>query len=83
VRPKDLQAFARRDWARVERAKIAYWTQQYEENASGPSLPAADALRSHVLQFAPEALQAQRALDIEDHIRLKRRIAAANAGLCR
>ncbi len=83
VRPEDLRSFAQRDWARVERAKIAYWTRQYKEHASGPSLRAADGLRAHVHRFAQAALRAQRALDLEDLLRLKRRIDAANAGLCR
>ena len=83
VRPEDLRSFAQRDWARVERAKLAYWTRQYEEHASGPSLHAADGLRAHVLRFAPAALRAQRALDFEDLLRLKRRIDAANARLRR
>jgi len=38
---------------------------------------------AHVAQFAPAALHAQRASDLEDLLRLKRRIDAANAGLCR
>jgi hypothetical protein len=83
VRPEDLRSFAQRDWARVERAKLAYWTRQYEEHASGPSLHAADGLRAHVLRFAPAALRAQRALDFEDLLRLQRRIDAANARLRR
>ena len=83
VRPEDIRTFARRDWARVQRAKIAHWTREYEEKASGPSLRAADALRAHVARFAPTALQSGRASDLEDLLRLKGRIDAANAGLCR
>jgi hypothetical protein len=83
VRLEDLRSFAQRDWARVERGKIAYWTQQYQANACGPSLRAADALRAHVLRFAPAALHAQRAVDFEDLLRLKRKLDAANARLGR
>ena len=83
MRPEDIRAFARRDWARVQRAKIAHWIREYEEKASGPSLRAADALRAHVARFAPTALQAERASDLEDLLRLKGRIDAANAGLQR
>ena len=83
VRPEDLRSYAQRDWARVAQAKIAYWTRQYEENASGPALHAAGALRAHVLRFAPGALHAQRAQNLEALLRLKRKIDAANVGLCR
>ncbi len=80
VRPEDLRAFARRDWPRVARAKLAYWTKQYEEHAAAPSLRAAAALRAHVVRFARDSLQAQRALDLADHVTLKRRIDAARLG---
>jgi hypothetical protein len=80
VRLEDLRAFAQRDWARVERAKIAYWADLYKKNGNGASIRAADALRAHVQRFAPTALRAQRGLDIEDLVRFKGRIDAANAG---
>jgi hypothetical protein len=83
VRPEDLRTFARRDWIRVERAKLAYWTERYEECAAAPALRAAAALRTHVLRFARNGFQAQRALDVEDHVRLKRRIDAARLGFHR
>jgi len=83
VRPEDLRAFAQRDWARIERAKIAYWAELYKKHGSGPSVRAADALRAHVQRCAPAAVRAQRALDTEDLVRFKGRIDAANAGLRR
>lgn len=80
---EDLRAYAERDWARVERSKLAHWVRQYQANASGPSLRAADALRSHILRHAHSASFTERARDLEDLVRLKHRIDAANARLSR
>jgi uncharacterized protein YbgA (DUF1722 family) len=80
VRSEDLRAFARRDWIQIERAKLAYWIGQYKESGAVPALRAAAVLRAHVSKFARDTFQAQRALDVENHVRLKRRIDAARLG---
>jgi hypothetical protein len=78
VRTQDLRGFARRDWTRVERAKLAYWARQYAEHGPVPAIRAAEMLREHVLAFAGNAMHAQRREDLAHHIRLKQRIDAAS-----
>ncbi|HJX63700.1 MAG TPA: hypothetical protein VJ860_07075 [Polyangia bacterium] len=80
MRSEDLRAFARRDWVQVERAKLAYWVEQYKQRGAVPALRAAATLRAHVSRFARDTIQVQRLLDVEDHVRLKRRIDAARLG---
>src|SRR5512147_1687359 len=79
VREEDLQAFAQRDWARVERAKLAYWARQYAEHGPAPAMRAAEMLRLHVQAHTGGSMGAQRRQDLAHHIRLKRRIDAASA----
>jgi hypothetical protein len=79
VRQEDLRAFAQRDWAAVERAKLAFWARQYAEHGPAPAMRAAEMLRLHVLAHARIAMPAQRRDDLAHHIRLKQRIDAASA----
>jgi hypothetical protein len=77
VHSEDIRAFARRDWTRASRAKLEHWQDQYRAHGPAPSIRAAEALRAQILSFARPALDADRRLDLENHVRLKRRIDAA------
>jgi hypothetical protein len=79
VRSEDLRAFANRDWARVERAKLDFWASRHRKHGPAAAIRAADMLRQQVFAFASQALPAQRREDLAHHIRLKQRIDAASA----
>ena len=79
MRAEQLRAFVRRDWAKVERAKLAYWARQLAEHGPAPALQAADILRKHVLAFAGEAMLVERRQDFAYHIRAKQQIDATSA----
>jgi hypothetical protein len=79
VRAEDLRAFGQRDFARVERAKLAYWARLRAERGPEPALRAAEVLRLHVAAHARDSLAEARRQDLAHHIRLKRRIDAASA----
>jgi hypothetical protein len=79
VRTEDLRAFARRDWARIERAKLDFWVRQHAKHGPAAAIRTADMLRRQVLAFAGPALLAQRCEDLAHHVRLKKRIDAASA----
>ncbi len=68
----------RRDWARVERAKLAFGLPRTVEQAAVPSVSAADLQRLHALVKTRAPQSVQRWVDLAYQIRLKRRIDAAS-----
>ncbi len=69
---------ARRDWARVERAKLVFGLARSSEPAAVPSVSATELHRLHALVKAKAPQSVQRWVDLAYQIRLKRRIDAAN-----
>lgn len=76
MRREDVVAFAKRDWARLHDAKRTVARLPLDR-----SIAVADALRLHVARFAGAGLEAERAADLDNHVRLKRLIDAASAHL--
>ncbi len=79
MRREDIRAFVRRDWYRLKPAKLQHWARVYATQGALPLLRAADALRAHVIRCSVSTRKQERALDLAEHVRLKKRIDAANA----
>lgn len=73
VDPKDLRAFAHRDWAAVEAAKKARAAERFRREGPVPLLRAARALFEHARAVNPDWPGArERSADLEHHVKLKR-----------
>jgi hypothetical protein len=83
VKPEDLRAFAERDWAAIERAKLDYWVELTRSVGPRPALLAADALRRHAARYATLGDDVSRAEDFAHHVGLKQGIDAASRRLGR
>jgi hypothetical protein len=83
VRADDLRAFAKREWAAVERAKLDYWLELTRAEGPAAALRAADALRRHAAAHAGLGGPEERTDDLRHHVELKRRIDAASRRLRR
>jgi len=81
VRDEELRGAAQRNWARVERAKLAFGTRPKAEDGSAPEISEVDLQRLHALVRARAPKSVQRWVDLAHHIRLKRRIDAESARL--
>lgn len=69
--PRDIRAFAERDWARVAAAKTAHWRQQKRGRSATEILAAGDALRRHARAVRPDWPTARdRAEDVAAHLRV-------------
>jgi hypothetical protein len=77
MRPEDLTAFARRDWAALERAKADFWVERKRTMSPRETLELADDLRRHTLAMRPDWPDADdRAADIATHHRVSEALRA-------
>jgi len=72
VDPKDLRAFAHRDWARADAAKRARVAETFRREGPTRLLRTARALFEHALAVNPGWPPARdRSADLEHHVKLK------------
>ena len=77
-----IKAFAKRDWEKISELDSSYWAEEYRRNGAESSLKAAEALRRHMKLLHPEwPDKAQRAADLQHHIKIKRLLDQAANGL--
>ena len=77
-----IKAFAKRDWEKISELDSSYWAEEYRRNGAESSLKAAEALRHHMKLLHPEwPDEAQRAADLQHHIKIKRLLDQAANGL--
>jgi hypothetical protein len=68
----DIRAFARRDYALLERFKEEHRARRFREQGASATLEVAEALFEHARQAAPDfPSERYRKDDLEHHIRLK------------
>lgn len=80
--PDALRAFARRDWAEVERLDRAHWAATYRRLGPQVGFRAAAALAAFARRARPDwPSAADRRRDLEHHVALKRRIDDASRAL--
>jgi len=71
----EIVAFARRDWAAVEAAKVDDWAERKASMSAGRLLALADALRRGVAALRPDwPSEAERAADFATHVELSKRL---------
>ena len=74
VDPKDLRAFAQRDWAAAERGKQQYWADRYRREGAGPARQAATQLFEHARRLGTIGLESDRADDFAHHVVIRDRL---------
>jgi len=75
VDPKDLRAFANRDWAAAGRAKQQYWAERYRGAGAAPARHAATLLLEHARRLGVAGLTADdRRVDLANHLQLRDRL---------
>jgi hypothetical protein len=68
----DLRAFARRDWAGVERGKQQYWIERYRREGAAPARLAATLLLEHARRLGVAGPDdADRAADFAHHVEIR------------
>ena len=71
----DLRAFARRDWAAVERSKRTYWAERYQDAGAAPARTAATALFDHARGLGLTGTTARdRDDDLTSHLQVRERL---------
>jgi hypothetical protein len=80
--PKDLRAFAARDWTATERGKQQYWADRYREDGPGPARLASTMLLEHARRLGL-LTAAQRADDLAHHVEVRDRLDRAARALAR
>lgn len=71
----DLIAFARRDWAGLERSKRQYWAERYRDAGSVAARTAAAVLFDHARRMGVDPLAAgARQADFDHHVTLQRQL---------
>ena len=84
VDPKDLRAFAQRDWAAAERAKQQYWADRYHQDGAAPARHAATLLLEHARRLgAVDLTNDQRRDDLADHLEVRDRLDRAGRAFAR
>jgi hypothetical protein len=84
VDPKDLRAFANRDWAAVERGKQQYWADRYQRDGAAPARHAATLLFEHARRLGAAGLSdAERRDDLAAHLELRHRLDRAAGAFAR
>ena len=79
VKPEDARAFVDRDWGRVAEAKAAFWIERKRALGPAEGIRISEALRLQVLATRPGWPDAaDRAADLEAHVRLSRRLKDAS-----
>lgn len=81
MRPDDLLAFARRDWQAIGRSRLAFWAERYRRDGGVAARRAATQLYEHARVLGRAGLDAQRADDFADHLRLRDRLDRAARAL--
>ena len=67
----DIRAFARRDWAALERQKARFWADRKPAMTPDEALALGDALRRHAQTLRPDWPDAaERAADLALHARV-------------
>jgi len=80
----DLKAFARRDWAGVERGKWRYWADRYHQEGSEPARRAATLLLAHARRLGHAGLtEQQRSDDFAHHVEMRDQLDRAACALTR
>lgn len=72
---EDLRAFAGRDWAAAEDAKLEYWAERFRRDGSGPARRASTLLLEHARRLGvPLLSESDRAADLAHHAALRDRL---------
>jgi hypothetical protein len=75
VDPKDLRAFANRDWAAAERGTQQYWAERYRAAGAAPARHAATLLLQHARRLGAAGLSDNdRRTDLAHHLELRDRL---------
>lgn len=73
--PKDLRAFANRDWAGAERGKQQFWAERYHREGAAPARAAATALLEHARHLGNAGLtDHERGADLAHHLEVRDRL---------
>jgi hypothetical protein len=84
VDPKDLRAFANRDWAAAERGKQQYWADRYRGDGAAPARHASTLLLEHARRLGVAGLtDRERRDDLAHHLELSDRLDRAARALAR
>jgi hypothetical protein len=84
VDPKDLRAFANRDWAAAARGKQQYWAERYQHDGPAPARQAATLLLEHARRLSAAGLgERERRDDLAHHLALSDRLDRASRALAR
>lgn len=82
MNPKDLRAFAQRDWAAAERAKHEYWADRYRRDGGALARQAATVLHEHARRLGAAGMDdADRGDDLAHHVTLRDRLDRAARAL--
>lgn len=77
MRPEDVMAFVRRDWAAVEEGKAAFWAERKASISAAQVLALGDGLRRHARTLKPDWPDAaERAEDLAVHRRVSEALRA-------
>ena len=72
--PKDLRAFAQRDWAAAQRGKQEYWADRYRREGAAPARRAATQLFEHARRLGTIGRASDRAEDFAHHVVVRDRL---------
>jgi urease accessory protein UreF len=75
----DIRAFARRDWAELDRWKSRFWAERKRTMTAGDALALGDALRRHAQRLRPDWPDAaERTADLTLHARVAEALRAVS-----
>ena len=75
----DIRAFARRDWAELDRWKSRFWAERKRTMTAGDALALGDALRRHAQRLRPDWPDpTERAADLTLHARVAEALRAVS-----
>ena len=84
VDPKDLRAFADRDWAAAARGKQQYWADRYHRDGAAPARQVATLLLEHARRLGAAGLtDSERGADLAHHLEVRDRLDRAARALGR
>ena len=84
MEPADILAFARRDWAAIEREKARFWAERKSHMTAAEALELGDALRRHTQSLKPDWPRAdERTADLAVHLRVAEALRAVPADRAR
>jgi hypothetical protein len=77
VRREDVQAFLRRPWGEIRRAKEDFWVAELARMSLAEAFALADSLRQSALLLAGDDFLALRSQDLQDLVEFKRTLERA------